>query len=69
MKNNVKNTYKGSVFFKLSDVGKTVFLYNGRALVDVVVTEDMVGYPCGVFIVTKRLGGGIHINKKTKKKK
>ncbi len=43
-------------------VGHTFQVHNGRAFVDVFVTEDMVGHKLGEFAVTRLFRG--HTNKK-----
>jgi len=54
---------------KTLDVGKVVSLYNGRVHYSLVVGESMVGYRFGEFVLTKRLGSGIHFKKSRKSKK
>ena len=43
-------------------VGHTFQVHNGRAFVDVFVTEDMVGHKLGEFSITRTFRG--HTNKK-----
>jgi len=43
-------------------VGHTFQVHNGRAFVDVFVTEDMVGHKLGEFALTRTFRG--HTNKK-----
>jgi len=43
-------------------VGHTFKVHNGRAFLDVFVTEDMVGHKLGEFSITRTLRG--HTNKK-----
>jgi ribosomal protein S19 len=59
------------LFFRIktSDVGKTVPLYNGRIQYFLTVGEQMVGYRFGEFVLTKRLGSGIHSKKSRKSKR
>jgi ribosomal protein S19 len=54
---------------KTSDIGKVFSLYNGRVQYVVTVGEQMVGLRYGEFILTKKLGGAIHIKKSRKSKK
>ncbi|MEN0020496.1 MAG: 30S ribosomal protein S19 [Planctomycetota bacterium] len=43
-------------------VGQTFQVHNGRAFVDVLITEDMVGHKLGEFAPTRMFRG--HTNKK-----
>lgn len=43
-------------------VGHTFQVHNGRAFIDVFVTEDMVGHKLGEFAITRTFRG--HTNKK-----
>jgi small subunit ribosomal protein S19 len=43
-------------------VGHTFQVHNGRAFIDVFITEDMVGHKLGEFSPTRRFRG--HTNKK-----
>jgi len=43
-------------------IGQTFQVHNGRAFIDVLVTEDMVGHRLGEFSVTRTFRG--HTNKK-----
>ena len=43
-------------------VGHTFQVHNGRAFIDVFVTEDMVGHKLGEFSLTRTFRG--HTNKK-----
>jgi len=43
-------------------VGQTFQVHNGRAFIDVFVTEDMVGHKLGEFALTRTFRG--HTNKK-----
>lgn len=43
-------------------VGHTFKVHNGRAFIDVFVTEDMVGHKLGEFSITRTFRG--HTNKK-----
>jgi small subunit ribosomal protein S19 len=43
-------------------VGHTFQVHNGRAFIDVFVTEDMVGHKLGEFAITRLFRG--HTNKK-----
>ena len=45
-------------------IGYTFAVHNGRAHVDVYVTNDMVGHKLGEFAPTRKFGG--HSNKKGK---
>jgi ribosomal protein S19 len=60
---------KLSYFIKTSDVGKTVSLVNGKTAFSLFVTEMMLGYRFGQFLLTKKLGSSIHIKKKQRKKR
>lgn len=53
--------------FKMSDLnftGKTIFIYNGKKFIPVILQESMLGQSFGNFVFTKRL-----ILKKKKKRK
>lgn len=54
---------------KMSDIGSVLSLYNGRMQHSIVVGEQMVGFRFGEFVLTKRLGEGIHVKKSRKSKK
>lgn len=57
------------VIFK-TDIGKEVYIHNGKWFYSLKITNRHVGFRLGQFILTKRLGRYIHmsnINKKTKK--
>jgi small subunit ribosomal protein S19 len=43
-------------------VGYTIQVHNGRAFIDVFITEDMVGHKLGEFAATRTFRG--HTNKK-----
>ncbi len=43
-------------------IGRTFQVHNGRAFIDVYVTEDMVGHKLGEFAHTRTFRG--HTNKK-----
>jgi ribosomal protein S19 len=52
---------------KSVDIGKTYSVMNGKSSINVAVTEPMVGFRFGQFVLTKRLGSTIHIKKKVRK--
>lgn len=52
-----------------SHVGFTHKLYNGRVLVELKATEEMVGHFFSEFFFTKRLGPSIHKQKINKSKR
>lgn len=54
---------------KTTDVGKVFSVYNGHIQYSFTVLEQMVGFRYGEFVLTKRLGGGIHLKKARKSKK
>ena len=51
---------------KSVDIGKTYSVMNGKSSINVAVTEPMVGFRFGQFVLTKKLGSAIHV-KKTRK--
>jgi ribosomal protein S19 len=61
---------KSSLKIKESWVGSLLIGKTGRSVVQQLVTEGMVGFKVGQFLLTKKLGSAIHLkkNKKTKKK-
>jgi ribosomal protein S19 len=56
-------------FFRIKtlDVGKTYSVFNGKTFVNLIVTDSMLGFRFGQFVLTKRLGAAIHLKKKTRK--
>ena len=51
------------------DIGKFVRVHNGKNFVEVLVEAGMVGKPYGNYIITRRMGVGIHVKKGKKKSK
>jgi ribosomal protein S19 len=51
------------------DVGKVVYVYNGKGFRELLVEEGMEGHKYGEYILTKRIGGQIHKKKKERKRK
>jgi ribosomal protein S19 len=56
-----------SLRVKSLDIGKTYTVTNGKSTVSLVVTEAMLGFRFGQFVLTKRLGSTIHIKKKARR--
>jgi hypothetical protein len=56
-----------SLRIKSLDIGKTYTVINGKSTVNLVVTEAMLGFRFGQFVLTKRLGSAIHIKKKARR--
>jgi ribosomal protein S19 len=54
---------------KTTDIGGVFYLYNGRLMFPITILESMVGFRFGEFVLTKRLGSGIHVKKTRKSKK
>ena len=52
-----------------SDVGHKVAIHDGRRLSWIQIRNPMVGFKFGSFMLTKRLGGGIHLSPSKKKNK
>ena len=50
-------------------VGKRIYIYNGKGFQRKLIHRGMVGYKVGEFILTKKLGGNIHLKEGKKKKK
>jgi ribosomal protein S19 len=61
--------YDRRIIITKSDIGKEVYVYNGKRFLLVKITRRTVGYRLGQFVFTKRLGRTIHIVKRKKKKK
>ena len=61
-------SYKGQLIL-LEDVGKNVFLQNGKEYFNLLISESMVGYYYYDFLLSKSLGNAIHVKKKKSKKK
>lgn len=51
---------------KVSDVGSSVLVSSGKVVSKLVITDMMVGYRFGEFVLTKRLGSAIHVKKSKK---
>jgi ribosomal protein S19 len=56
-------------FFRIKslDIGKTYSVFNGKVATNLVVTDPMLGFRFGQFVLTKRLGAAIHVKKKSRK--
>jgi ribosomal protein S19 len=56
-------------FFRIKslDIGKTYSVFNGKVGTNLVVTDPMLGFRFGQFVLTKRLGAAIHVKKKSRK--
>jgi ribosomal protein S19 len=55
-------------FFRIKsvDIGKVFSVSNGKTFISFPVSELMVGFRFGQFVLTKKLGSAIHV-KKTRK--
>jgi ribosomal protein S19 len=61
--------YNKSLRIKSEWIGEKVFIYNGKVFQRKSIHASMLGYKIGEFVLTKRLGGKIHIKESKKKKK
>jgi ribosomal protein S19 len=60
---------KSFLRIKESDVGSTYTVANGKIALNLAITELMVGYRFGQFVLTKKLGSAIHAKKSRKLKR
>jgi ribosomal protein S19 len=56
-----------SLRVKSMDIGKTYTVVNGKSVINLVISEAMLGFRFGQFVLTKRLGSAIHIKKKARR--
>ena len=64
-KNNLLENLKikdKSYRLKKQDIGYTIYIYNGKKYIPILIKESMINYPIGKYIFTKK----IYIKKKKK---
>ena len=59
-KNKLNRTY----YLRKCDIGKEVYVYNGRLFYKFKILSKYIGYRIGQFIFTKKIGKNIHMKKK-----
>lgn len=61
-KKKIKTTSRSTVILPFL-IGKTVQVYNGKFFIPITISEEMVGYKLGEFVLTRLR----HVYKKKKK--
>jgi len=56
--------FNRSLTITLDFLNKRVLVYNGLRFVSIAIKEAMLGHKFGEFVLTKKLGGVIHVKKK-----
>lgn len=66
-KKNINNISRNYVISKF-DIGQQFYVYNGHFYIPLSLERKYIGYKCGQFCFTKKIGYKIHLTEKKKRK-